>query len=96
MLSENLKKVRNNLGLSQQDMARELEMHQVQYGTYERGTRKPSAEVFEKLAEKYSVNINYLLTGIGEMFVNQDKTDNSCTTIELKPGQILKIKYKEK
>lgn len=96
MLSKNLKQIRTNLGLSQQEIARQLGIHQVQYGTYERGTRKPSADIFEKLVQIYNVNINYLLTSQGEMFINNNKTEVNCTTIELEPGQILKVKYKEK
>lgn len=69
MIGINLKEVRSKLGLSQADIAKSLGMLQAQYSTYERGDRKPSADVFEKLARKYNVNINYLLTGKGSMFI---------------------------
>lgn len=76
MLNENLKEIRKKLGLSQVEIAKELGMHAVQYGTYERGDRKPSAEVFEKLVKKYNVNINYLLTGEGAMFITHELNKN--------------------
>ena len=51
MLNENLRECRNRLGLSQFAVAEKLGIAQVQYGTYERGTRKPSAEILEKLVK---------------------------------------------
>ena len=72
MLNENLRTIRHQLGLSQADMAKSLKVHLSQYGTYERGERKPSAEVFEKLISIHNININYLLTGKGAMFITSD------------------------
>ncbi len=69
MLAENLKEVRIKLGISQGEMAQSLDMLQAQYSNYERGKSKPSADVLEKLALKHKINLNYLLTGKGAMFV---------------------------
>lgn len=80
MLNENLKEIRSKLALSQSDIARSLGMHAVQYGSYERGDRKPSADVLEKLVTKFNVNINYLLTGKGSMFI----TDNEKPLLTFK------------
>jgi transcriptional regulator with XRE-family HTH domain len=35
---------------------------------YEQGKSKPNAEFFELLAEKYNVNINFIITGKGDIF----------------------------
>lgn len=72
MLNENLKECRNKLGLSQLAMAQKIGVAQVQYGTYERGTRKPSADILEKLVKQFNININYLLTGEGSMFITPE------------------------
>lgn len=72
MLNENLRKCRNKLGLSQGNMSSQLGIAQVQYGTYERGTRKPSADILEKLVKEFNININYLLTGEGSMFITPE------------------------
>ena len=68
----NLKEVRKKIGLSQVDMAKSIGMQQAQYSTYERGDRKPSADVLSKLLLVHNININYLLTGKGAMFITSD------------------------
>lgn len=72
MLNENLKECRNKLGLSQEEIAKRLDIHAVQYGTYERGKNKPSADILEKLVKQFNININYLLTGDGPMFITPE------------------------
>ena len=61
MVGNNLKSARNKLGLSQNDLAKSLGVHVVQYGNYERGINKPSCDILEKLASIHNININYLL-----------------------------------
>lgn len=76
LLSKNLKKVREFLKLSQNALAQQLNIAPAQYNTYERGTRKPSAEFFEKLVNIFNVNLNYLFTGQGDICIsNQKKAD---------------------
>lgn len=76
LLSKNLKKVREFLKLSQNALAQQLNIAPAQYNTYERGTRKPSAEFFEKLVNVFNVNLNYLFTGQGDICIsNQKKAD---------------------
>lgn len=76
MFQENLKAVRNSLGLSQAAIAKKLNIQQTQYSTYERGDRKPSCEVLEKLAFIFNINVNYLLTSQGPMFVSPEMASN--------------------
>jgi phage repressor protein C with HTH and peptisase S24 domain len=67
--------MREALGYSQDELAILLDLKKNPESTntniskYERGVSKPSAEVFEKLSQKLKVNINWLLTGEGEMFL---------------------------
>lgn len=72
MIDINLREVRSKLGLSQGAMAKDLGIAQAQYNTYERGTRKPSADILEKLVKQFNININYLLTGDGPMFITPE------------------------
>lgn len=72
MLAINLVETRKKLGLSQGELAKRLGMLQSQYSNYERGTRKPSVEVLEKLVKQFNININYLLTGDGPMFITPE------------------------
>lgn len=72
MLNKNLKAVREELGISQVIMAERLGIAQAQYSTYERGDRKPSAEIFQKFISIFNINVNYLLTGEGPMFITPE------------------------
>ena len=48
--------------------ARSIGQSQPAYANYEIGKRKPAFEILEKMARVHSVNLNWLLTGEGEMF----------------------------
>ena len=71
MFSENLKKTRQKIGLSQKDFAQKLEIQQSQYSRYEIGT-SPSTDILNKLIQVFNININYLLTGEGSMFITPE------------------------
>ena len=43
------------------------------YSSYERGDRKPSFELLEKLVEKFNVNLNWLIAGNGNTFIEDEK-----------------------
>ncbi len=82
-----IKQIRTKLGFQQGDFARQMGVHQQQLSKYERGENKPSAEFFTKLVEKFRININWLLTGDGEMFM--------CKCAEGKHPDAVEIKYFE-
>ncbi len=67
-MKDRIKQIRLGLNKSQGDFAREINVVQQQLSKYERGENKPSADFLTKLVEKMNVNINWLLTGEGEMF----------------------------
>lgn len=71
MFSENLKKVRQKLGLSQKELAEKIGIQQAQYSRYEVST-SPSTDILEKLVKEFNININYLLTGEGSMFITPE------------------------
>lgn len=48
--------------------ARSIELTQPVYCNYEKGQRRPAFEILEKMARIHNVNLNWLLTGEGEMF----------------------------
>lgn len=68
MLAENLKKVRQELGLSVAKFADKLEMSASTLTGYERSERTPSLQLFTQLYKKLNVNLNWLVSGEGEMF----------------------------
>ena len=69
MFSENLKKIRQHLGLSVAKFAGKLDIPQRTLTTYERGERTPSWKLFTQLYKKANVNLNWFVSGEGEMFL---------------------------
>ena len=70
-IGERLKSLRKTLGLSQKEMAKVLGLSLVAYQYYEGGQRKPNLEKLHLLAQKFGVNLHWLLTGEGEPFVGE-------------------------
>lgn len=73
MEQNRLQKIRKKLKLSQEEIAIETGITYRAYTSYERGDRKPSFEFLIKLIEKYNVNLNWLIAGIGEMFLDEQE-----------------------
>lgn len=70
MYAENLKKIRKKLGLSVAKMADKLEMSASTLTAYERRERTPSVEFYGKLSAILKVNLNWIVSGSGEMFLS--------------------------
>jgi DNA-binding XRE family transcriptional regulator len=68
---ERLIEFRKKVANSASAFARSIEQLQPAYVKYERGERKPAFEILEKMARVHNVNLNWLLTGEGEMFMTQ-------------------------
>ena len=69
-LGERLKLVRERLGMTQKEFAEFLGVGIASVQRYEREERIPSGEFLKLLLDKFNININWLLTGEGSMFVN--------------------------
>lgn len=72
-----LKEIRKNTGLTQQEFAKELDVALSTVASVENGTREISKSVMKILIEKYKVSANWLLTGEGEMFTTPENTEVS-------------------
>jgi len=72
-VGDGLKKVRTKLGLNQSQMADNLGIKQGGWSHYEKNRRKPDIEILIQLVLKHNVNINWLLTGKGDMFLLSDE-----------------------
>jgi transcriptional regulator with XRE-family HTH domain len=67
--------LREFLGLNQSTFATELDIKRPTLAGYEKGTFPPSTDFLIKIRETHNVNIDWLLTGNGEMFLSsQEKT----------------------
>ncbi len=89
MYADNLKKVRNKMGLSVAKFADLLEIPARTITGYERRERTPSFQLFAQLNIKANVNLNWFVTGKGEMF-NAPKYDDVKDDLKIKVLDILK------
>ena len=73
-LGQRLKEVRRTLDLTLKEMAAALDKSYNYISDIERGKAKnPGPDIFLKLLRKFNVNINYLLNGTDDMFLeNRD------------------------
>ena len=79
ILTKNTKSVRQYFNLSIARFAAEIDVPAMTLTSYERGERTPSAKFFVQLHKK-GINLNWLVSGVGNMFVNDNsllKQDNS-------------------
>ena len=60
-IKEKLIRLRESKGLTQKELARELNLTQQAYSAYERGSSSPSLDIISSLADFYDVNTDYLL-----------------------------------
>ena len=61
MLSERLKSLRLEAKITQKEISNKLEIGQGTYARYEKGDRKPTGEILNKLANFFNVSTDYLL-----------------------------------
>ena len=88
-LGKRLRTVRERLGMTQKEFAKFLNVGIATVQRYEREERIPSGEFLKLLLDKCNVNINWLLTGEGKMFLEE-----KAATIkgEKKPVVVVDIK----
>lgn len=84
--NERLKKIRNDLGLSQTEFASKLGMKQGGYSDVERGRFNVSAAILLALQETFKVNPGWIRSGEGDVFTEavakipgRDVSDDSLT-----------------
>lgn len=82
----NLQKILDDLGIPQSEMANELGMSRQQLNNIINGRGKFTYEQLADLFNKYNVNLNFLITGKGDMFnsnsVSAHKTDRSFRFVD--------------
>ena len=73
MIAQNLATVRKQINSNAAAFSKEAGIPYTTFIKYERGERKPSFELLEYLASAYNVNLNYILSGQGQMFIKPDE-----------------------
>lgn len=95
-IEKRLKKLRNILNLSTSKMADELKVKDYKIRDCENGKQKISNDLLEKIGISYNVNLNWLISGTGEIFQkNEINYKNEIIKIieELKKEDIEKAYY---
>lgn len=62
-IGERIRKLREERGFKQKEIAAFLQLNSNTYCRYEKGERTPPPEVIAKLAEFYGITTDYILTG---------------------------------
>ena len=70
-----LKKIRTELELSQEKMGEYFELSKQYWSNFENDRDMLNNEKLVKLVQYFKVNINYVLLGIGEMFLPDEKAE---------------------
>jgi transcriptional regulator with XRE-family HTH domain len=79
-LAQRLRELRRKCGDPQRnELAKLFGVSVTAIATYERGDREPAASVLAAYAEVFGANLNWLLTGEGEMFVDPSKAPARAT-----------------
>jgi len=87
VLSERLKELRQELGLKQIELAKDLNINPSAISQMENGRIKPSLEILLEFWQAYKVDLHWLLTGEGSMFTNgrqeqSQRTHKSWETLQ--------------
>lgn len=71
LLKDTLKQIRLTLGYNQQQMADKLSIDVRKLRSYEYETKNYPINFLQALIDVFNVNVNWLLTGEGEIFISQ-------------------------
>ena len=90
-MNERLKKLRKKLDITQQEFADRIGIKRNSFANYETGRNKPIDAIIKSICREFNVNEEWLRTGIGEMFIEEDfffldnfAKSNNLTDIEKK------------
>ncbi len=89
MFGNRLREIRKSLRYTQEEMASHLEIPYRTYTSYERGENKPSYSMLDNMCKKENVNLNWFITGQGNMF-NAPQFEDVKTEILCEVEKMLK------
>jgi len=79
-IGENIKKIREEKGLLQKQVAASVGVHPSNYSKIEKGEREPSIEVLDKIAKLFGLSVDQIIHP--EENTPQEVTINDKTTVE--------------
>lgn len=74
---QRIKMLRERLNLQQNELARAVDILPSTLCAFEKGERNPTYEFLSRIAHQYNVNLNWLVTGKGEIFTDRPGNENS-------------------
>lgn len=74
-MNERIKKIRKEVGLTQQEFAEAIKVKRNTVATYEMGRSIPSDAAISLICHEFDVNEEWLRTGEGEMFIEKTKDE---------------------
>lgn len=69
-MNERIKEIREVLKLSQEEFGKRIGITRAAISNIEKGIRNPSEQTIKFICKEYKINQNWLKSGIGEMFSN--------------------------
>ncbi len=91
VIGNRLAKMRKEAGLTQKDIAQALGISLNAFSFYERGQRKPSADILYKLNKIYGFDLHYLLTGESQQPKTKEKQSNREDEFTLVPRYDIEV-----
>lgn len=82
-IGNRLKKIRLDNKLTVEQLSEIMEVKSRTIGSYERNENRPSLEYLEKFAEKFDLDLNWIIKG-EKITIESDKTINIPVNLELK------------
>lgn len=72
-IPERIKQIREELKCTQEEFANTLGVSQKTVSQWEQDRNKPQIDVLRVLRDQYNINLNWLLTGRGNMFLTPEE-----------------------
>ena len=72
-LGNQIKKLRKEMKLTQDDFASKLKIHSKQLAKYEAGRSTPSIDIIARIAKFCEVSTDYLIFGVDKILANKTK-----------------------
>ena len=88
-IGKRIKNIRTLLNKSQEELAKELKVTKQAISNIENSKSAPSIGLLSKLLIDYDININYILSGMGDIFVTKEKTYQNLRQSLIKEVELL-------
>ena len=82
-IGKRLREFRTIKRLTASEVAKKLDIPTRTVGSYERGEVLPGTKFYDLMIQKYDINVNWLISGIGNMFLSETIMQNDDSISKL-------------